>query len=264
MARSLLLITVAVISLIKISYAEDCRIVEYANRVELICNGTQQHKNYYEAPARRAIVQSLREVQQITTVNSCRMLQANHYDVTRNSTVEVEVSCSVNGQDLSFVEFLLYGLGGNKERLSTTLMSGNVDGHGFGDLKKTFPVAFTDFVNIHIWEPDTSGSTLKIAETYLFNESETRSRIAQINKAVEVREAEEASAYLSQNTNVSLKKGVIFRHSAHSKASCVVCHIGSPPDKIPGFNKDWAHKTCKGCHTELKAGPTNCKGCHKS
>ena len=33
--------------------------------------------------------------------------------------------------------------------------------------------------------------------------------------------------------------------------------------KIEGFGKDFAHKTCKGCHTDGKKGPTSCKECHK-
>ena len=33
--------------------------------------------------------------------------------------------------------------------------------------------------------------------------------------------------------------------------------------KIEGFGKDWAHKTCKGCHQEKAKGPTKCGDCHK-
>lgn len=46
---------------------------------------------------------------------------------------------------------------------------------------------------------------------------------------------------------------------------CKKCHENSP-GKIKELGKDWAHKTCKGCHTEGfngKKGPTACTGCHK-
>ena len=54
-----------------------------------------------------------------------------------------------------------------------------------------------------------------------------------------------------------------FSHAAHETTACKVCHGDKTPGKIEGFSKDWAHKTCKGCHTEMKKGPTSCKDCHK-
>jgi predicted CXXCH cytochrome family protein len=64
---------------------------------------------------------------------------------------------------------------------------------------------------------------------------------------------------------MDLKKGVKFNHKAHQAAvagDCKKCHEKAP-GKIEGFGKDWAHKTCKGCHTDMKKGPTSCKDCHK-
>lgn len=57
---------------------------------------------------------------------------------------------------------------------------------------------------------------------------------------------------------------VTFNHKAHIELlkDCKKCHAGAPA-KIAGFNKDLAHKTCKGCHTEMKKGPVGCKDCHK-
>lgn len=57
---------------------------------------------------------------------------------------------------------------------------------------------------------------------------------------------------------------ITFSHKKHqdSLKDCTKCHTGEP-GKIAGLSKDWAHKTCKGCHTELKKGPTSCKDCHK-
>ena len=57
---------------------------------------------------------------------------------------------------------------------------------------------------------------------------------------------------------------VSFPHKKHQelvKGDCKACHEKAP-GKIEGLNKEWAHKTCKGCHTEKKAGPTTCTGCH--
>ena len=57
---------------------------------------------------------------------------------------------------------------------------------------------------------------------------------------------------------------VAFSHKKHQEAlkDCKVCHEKGP-GKIEGFGKDWAHKSCKGCHTDKGAGPTKCAECHK-
>ncbi len=57
---------------------------------------------------------------------------------------------------------------------------------------------------------------------------------------------------------------VTFNHKKHQESlkECKLCHEKGP-GKIEGFGKEWAHKTCKGCHEEKKAGPTKCSECHK-
>jgi predicted CXXCH cytochrome family protein len=58
---------------------------------------------------------------------------------------------------------------------------------------------------------------------------------------------------------------VTFPHKKHQelvKQDCKKCHAKAP-GKIAELGKDWAHKTCKGCHTEMKKGPVGCKDCHK-
>ena len=57
---------------------------------------------------------------------------------------------------------------------------------------------------------------------------------------------------------------VSFTHKKHQEAlkDCKKCHEKGP-GKIAELGKDWAHKTCKGCHVEMKKGPTGCKDCHK-
>jgi len=64
---------------------------------------------------------------------------------------------------------------------------------------------------------------------------------------------------------IEMKKGVKFNHKAHREAvkDCKKCHEKAP-GKIEGFGKEWAHKTCKGCHDEKKIGQdAKCKFCHK-
>ncbi|MDD2852337.1 MAG: cytochrome c3 family protein [Desulfuromonadaceae bacterium] len=63
---------------------------------------------------------------------------------------------------------------------------------------------------------------------------------------------------------IEMKRGVSFKHKAHAEAlkDCTKCHAKADGGKIEGFGKDFAHKKCKECHTEMKKGPTNCKGCH--
>jgi flavoprotein len=57
---------------------------------------------------------------------------------------------------------------------------------------------------------------------------------------------------------------VTFPHKKHQEMlkECKICHEKGP-GKIEGFGKDWAHKTCKGCHADKGAGPTKCSECHK-
>lgn len=65
---------------------------------------------------------------------------------------------------------------------------------------------------------------------------------------------------------IKMKKDVTFNHKVHADkvGDCKKCHEKGP-GKIEGFGKDYAHgKGCKGCHTEMKKGPTSCKECHKS
>ena len=64
---------------------------------------------------------------------------------------------------------------------------------------------------------------------------------------------------------MEFKKGVKFNHKTHQEAlkDCTKCHVNAAGGKIEGFGKDFAHKTCKGCHSEGKKGPTSCKDCHK-
>lgn len=57
---------------------------------------------------------------------------------------------------------------------------------------------------------------------------------------------------------------VTFPHEKHQKQmACTICHDSEKGGKIASLGKDWAHKTCKGCHSEKGKGPTNCGGCHK-
>ncbi|ABB33379.1 hypothetical protein GeomeDRAFT_2502 [Geobacter metallireducens RCH3] len=70
--------------------------------------------------------------------------------------------------------------------------------------------------------------------------------------------AADTLTFPAKNGNVS------FGHKKHQQVagSCKACHEKAP-GKIEGFGKDWAHKTCKGCHEQKKAGPTKCGECHK-
>ncbi len=74
-----------------------------------------------------------------------------------------------------------------------------------------------------------------------------------------------ASVMAADVMTLTAKNGnVTFDHKKHQELlkDCKVCHEKGP-GKIEGFGKDWAHKTCKGCHAEKNAGPTKCGECHK-
>lgn len=58
---------------------------------------------------------------------------------------------------------------------------------------------------------------------------------------------------------------ITFHHRQHQDRlkDCTMCHSTQDGGKIEGFGKDFAHKTCKGCHQGMNKGPTSCKDCHK-
>ncbi len=75
-----------------------------------------------------------------------------------------------------------------------------------------------------------------------------------------------ASIALAADTiTLPAKNGnITFPHKKHQELlkDCKKCHEKGP-GKIDGFGKDFAHKNCKGCHEEMKKGPTKCGECHK-
>jgi hypothetical protein len=73
------------------------------------------------------------------------------------------------------------------------------------------------------------------------------------------------TAFADDVINLPASMGkVTFPHKKHQQMlrDCTKCHEKGP-GKIAELGKDWAHKTCKGCHTEMKKGPVSCKDCHK-
>lgn len=58
---------------------------------------------------------------------------------------------------------------------------------------------------------------------------------------------------------------VNFTHKKHMNMlnSCQPCHSDTEGGKIANFGKETAHKLCKDCHVDRKAGPTTCSQCHK-
>jgi opacity protein-like surface antigen len=75
-----------------------------------------------------------------------------------------------------------------------------------------------------------------------------------------------AGAVLAADTmTLPAKNGnITFHHKMHQDMlkDCKICHEKGP-GKIEGFGKDFAHKTCKGCHADKGKGPTKCSECHK-
>ena len=74
------------------------------------------------------------------------------------------------------------------------------------------------------------------------------------------------NALAADTIKLPAKNGdVNFPHSKHKeiKKDCTPCHDSAKGGKIAGLGKDWAHKTCKGCHEQMKKGPVKCNDCHK-
>ena len=73
-----------------------------------------------------------------------------------------------------------------------------------------------------------------------------------------------STALAADEVVLKAKNGdVKFNHAKHGAAgNCKACHGEAKPGKL-ALDKDAAHKLCKGCHTDKKAGPTKCGECHK-
>jgi predicted CXXCH cytochrome family protein len=55
-----------------------------------------------------------------------------------------------------------------------------------------------------------------------------------------------------------------FDHEKHKQLNdnrCENCH-GETPGVIEGYNREWVHRVCTGCHEIFEAGPIGCKSCH--
>ena len=76
--------------------------------------------------------------------------------------------------------------------------------------------------------------------------------------------ASAALAAAPDTVTLKAKNGdVTFDHKKHSASGdCKACHGEGTPAKLI-LGKDAAHKLCKECHQEKKAGPTKCGECHK-
>lgn len=59
---------------------------------------------------------------------------------------------------------------------------------------------------------------------------------------------------------------VTFPHKKHQDMkdlACTNCHETDKGGKIAELGKEWAHKTCMGCHKTRGKGPAKCNECHK-
>jgi len=75
-----------------------------------------------------------------------------------------------------------------------------------------------------------------------------------------------AAAAGEETITLQAKNGnITFPHKKHQEMGkpCTTCHETEKGGKIANLGKDWGHKTCKGCHEEMKKGPTKCGECHK-
>ena len=97
--------------------------------------------------------------------------------------------------------------------------------------------------------------------------TKTENAAVPVADVVTPKPAAQMSAAMNSNDFISLPASmgnVSFPHKKHQEQlkDCGKCHEKGP-GKITELGKDWAHKTCKGCHTEMKKGPTSCTDCHK-
>ncbi|ABB32075.1 cytochrome c3 [Geobacter metallireducens RCH3] len=75
---------------------------------------------------------------------------------------------------------------------------------------------------------------------------------------VPVVKAADTMIFPAKNGNIT------FNHKHHTDLlkECKNCH-DKTPGRIANFGKDYAHKTCKGCHEVRGTGPTRCGLCHR-
>lgn len=97
---------------------------------------------------------------------------------------------------------------------------------------------------------------------------ETKTQSGATGGAIETTSGQATGAEVAASTDVmtlpASRGNVTFAHKKHQELlkDCTKCH-DKGPGKIEGFGKDWAHSRCKGCHSDMKQGPTACNDCHK-
>ena len=221
-------------------------------------------------------------------------VSANHIDIERNKYVEVTISCDVTSVGSGDVDIIIEGLSFKGEVLSSIPLHGYVEAGSYARLSSGKPkhIPIKKFQNIRSWEPRVATITTRLSNDNKdkeFNESKAQLQLDSLFIEAEAlqrqigdyRPGAETVAYepapreiKSQTSNGGVSGDVIelpasmgkvtFSHSGHqARYDCTKCHSNSSGGRIIGFGKDWAHKTCKGCHTEIKQGPTSCKECHK-
>ncbi|SNB45975.1 cytochrome c3 family protein [Geobacter sp. DSM 9736] len=72
-----------------------------------------------------------------------------------------------------------------------------------------------------------------------------------------------SSTISHDHVRLNAKNGAVtFSHPQHGNNACNSCHEGQT-GKIAGIGKEWAHRTCKGCHSKANRGPIKCGECHR-
>jgi hypothetical protein len=207
---------------------------------------------------------------------------ATHIDATRSNRVDVTISCDVTSISSGDVSVTIVGKNFDGMKISEVSLHGYVEGGNYSRLSVTKKMKLQDYQNIKTWEAKeskiskskTNNTNNNKQLTSLIAEAESLQRqLDNISAEVEstsgaYKTSSTAASSYNSNSRVAgdiltLKKGVSFTHGAHQQRfDCAKCHANGS-GSIAGFGKDWSHKTCKGCHADMKQGPTSCKDCHK-
>lgn len=243
--------------------AFDCKVIEYEDRDEAVCEGeatTQVSNGYARNMEIRSNIYS--EIPKYQSPSDIKFIAAGYElsglvvmassDNTRdgNSKFKTDFKCDVYSESLDNIVVTIVGKNRDGfEVISLDIIDAVKNGkHAVITGSKTIPAQ--QYYDSLVWEPQK----LSANDTVLPLRQSSGDIYTGINSNSTAR---------NDTDLIVMKKGVKFPHNDHkSSFSCSKCH-GASTGTIEGFGKDYAHKTCKGCHAEMQKGPTGCKECHK-
>ena len=292
-----MIMSISLVIFTNLSLAMDCKIIEFADHTEAICGqgsennsvSTSANKREKKPRANKKTTGVTQVSQNVEEIWAEEINRSNPvvYDIrisgiivtafseaettTSRGRLRVEFKCDVDS-DRSDSNIIVTLSGKNRNGLEViSIKLPGVMQSGRSTVTGSAFITGQKYHDVYYWEAKnvlTKNSTLRAIaknpgsnpEYYLSYEKATSTTE---KKALDVYQDASLTTADGDFMRLHAKNGdVFFNHERHKQMGCDLCHHGNE-GKIKDIGKDWAHKTCKGCHAKKGQGPTGCKQCHK-